>query len=169
MRIRYVLGAALLPAILSVTTVAAAEPPTDKRSVERGHYLVSIAGCNDCHTPRYMEVEGKVPEKDWLVGVPVGFQGPWGTTYPVNLRLYVQGMSEAQWIARVRQPMRPPMPWFALRDMSDADLRATYRYIRSLGAAGEPAPAYVPPGQVVNTPYIEFVPKNLPKQAHASH
>jgi mono/diheme cytochrome c family protein len=169
MKIRHVASALLLPAILSVTATAAADAQPDPRAVERGRYLVSIAGCNDCHTPRYMEVEGKIPEKDWLVGAPVGFQGPWGTTYPANLRLYVQGMTEAQWIARVRQPMRPPMPWFALREMSDADLRATYRYIRSLGAAGESAPAYVAPGQVVTTPYFEFVPKNLPQQARAAH
>jgi hypothetical protein len=59
------------------------------------------------------------------------------------------------------------MPWFAMRDMSDADVRAVYRYIRSLGPKGEPAPAFVPPGQKVATPYIEFVPKNLPVKAAA--
>ena len=51
--------------------------------------------------------------------------------------------------------------------MSDADLRAVYGYIRSLGAAGHPAPAYVPPGRKVATPYIEFVPKNLPARTAA--
>jgi hypothetical protein len=42
--------------------------------------------------------------------------------------------------------MRPPMPWFNLRAMHDADLVAIHRYLRSLGPRGEPAPAYVPPG-----------------------
>ncbi|KPK13796.1 MAG: cytochrome C, partial [Betaproteobacteria bacterium SG8_41] len=32
---------------------------------------------------------------------------------------------------------------------------------------GEPAPAPAAPGVKVSTPYIEFVPKNLPKQAQA--
>jgi hypothetical protein len=57
------------------------------------------------------------------------------------------------------------MPWFNLRAMHDADLVAIHRYLRSLGPRGEPAPAYVPPGGKVATPYIEFAPKNLPKMA----
>jgi hypothetical protein len=32
----------------------------------------------------------------------VGFQGPWGTTYSSNLRLYAEQLTEAQWLARVR-------------------------------------------------------------------
>ena len=76
-------------------------------------------------------------------------------------------MPEAAWIARARSQLLPPMPWFALRDMTDADVRAIYRYIRSLGAKGVPAPAYVAPDRKVATPYIEFVPKNLPQKSAA--
>jgi mono/diheme cytochrome c family protein len=50
--------------------------PADKASIERGRYLVSISGCNDCHTGGYAETGGKTPEADWLTGVPVGFSGP---------------------------------------------------------------------------------------------
>jgi hypothetical protein len=57
------------------------------------------------------------------------------------------------------------MPWFNLRDMTDNDLRSIYRYITRLGAAGSPAPLFAPPDQAVKTPYIDFVPKNLPQQA----
>ena len=134
----------------------------DARVIERGKYLSKVGGCNDCHTPGYMPAEGKVPEHLWLTGTALGFQGPWGTSYPINLRLYMDKMSEAQWLARARQPMRPPMPWFNLKEMSDRDLVALYRYVRSLGPAGEPAPKALEPGQPVATPYIEFVPKNLP-------
>ncbi|MBI5460918.1 MAG: c-type cytochrome [Gammaproteobacteria bacterium] len=147
------------------TTTPAAEPASNKQALERGRYLLIAGGCNDCHTPGYMQSEGKVPEPAWLTGNSVGFQGPWGTTYPTNLRLHVQKISEAEWLARARKPMRPPMPWFNLRAMTDADLRAMYRYIRELGPTGTPAPAAVAPGVAVTTPYIEFVPKNLPKQA----
>ena len=38
------------------------------------------------------------------------------------------------------------MPWFNLRDMSDDDLRAMYRFIRELGPKGERAPAAAAPG-----------------------
>lgn len=145
---------------ISVAPAIAADP-----GVERGRYLVSISGCNDCHTPMFMENDGATPEAQWLTGTSVGFNGPWGTTYPSNLRRLAQTMTEAQWLARARSPMRPPMPTPSLRAMTDEDLRAVYRYIRSLGAAGEPAPTYVPPGAKIATPYFDFVPKNLPKQA----
>jgi mono/diheme cytochrome c family protein len=155
----------LLPLVLFSLSAPAAEAPTDKKTLERGRYLIVAGGCNDCHTPGYPESDGKTPQAEWLTGSVVGFQGPWGTSYPVNLRLAVQNQSEAQWLARVRQSMRPPMPWFNLRAMTDADLVAMYRFIRGMGPAGEPAPAAAAPGVAVTTPYIEFVPKNLPKQA----
>lgn len=140
---------------------------TDKPGLERGRYLVAIGGCNDCHTPGYAESAGNVPEAERLTGSPVGFQGPWGTTYPTNLRLAMQDLTEAQWLARARTAMRPPMPWFNLRDMKDDDLRALYRYVQSLGPKGTPAPAFAAPGQRVDTPYVVMVPQNRPQQ-HAA-
>ncbi|HNA82956.1 MAG TPA: c-type cytochrome, partial [Thiobacillaceae bacterium] len=138
--------------ILFLATQVPALASDDTRAIERGKYLAKVSGCNDCHTPGYMPAEGKVPEKLWLTGSSLGFQGPWGTTYPANLRLYMDKLSEAQWLARARQPMRPPMPWFNLKEMSDKDLLALYRYVRSLGPAGEPAPLAAGPGQPVATP-----------------
>jgi mono/diheme cytochrome c family protein len=124
---------------------------------ERGRYIVMIGGCNDCHTPRYAMTGGKVDEKQWLVGDSLGWRGPWGTTYPVNLRQYMQGVSEKEWVAKAKRlETRPPMPWFALNAMTDNDLRAIHRYIRSLGPAGQPAPAYVPPAQEPKQPYVTF-------------
>ncbi|HCU53917.1 MAG TPA: cytochrome C [Gammaproteobacteria bacterium] len=163
----------IISLLCSLVSLSATAQATDSRSgnatLERGRALTVLGGCHDCHTPGYPEAAGKVPKAEWLTGNAVGFQGPWGTSYPVNLRLYVQGKTEKEWIARVRQPMRPPMPWFNLRDSSDADLIAMYRYMRSLGAAGQPAPPPAAPGVAVSTPYFEFVPKNLPKQARATH
>ena len=155
MKSRIVLGAIAWAWIMLVSTVASAAEPAQ---LARGKYLVTIGGCNDCHTPGYMEKGPAVPENQWLTGVPVGFQGPWGTTYPANLRLVVKDMTEAQWVQHARQERMPPMPWFNLARMTDADLKAVYAYIRSLGAPGERAPAYVAPGGKVNTPYFVFVP-----------
>ena len=120
---------------------------------------MQIAGCNDCHTAGYAERGGQVDEADWLTGVPVGFRGPWGVSYAANLRRTVQNLTEAQWMLFARAPRLPPMPWFALRDMSDADLRALYRYLRSLPERGEAMPAAVAPGAPVATPVIDFVPQ----------
>jgi mono/diheme cytochrome c family protein len=129
----------------------------DKASIERGRYLSRIAGCNDCHTPGYAQAGGKVDEKAWLTGDKVGWQGPWGTTYPSNLRLALAKMSEDEWVRVAKSAQyRPPMPWFALHDMAEADLRALHRYVRHLGPAGEPAPAYLPPGQAAKGPVIAF-------------
>lgn len=155
----------MLSAILGAAGTAVADQKPDAKTLERGRYVVATAGCNDCHTPGYPQSNGKIPQSDWLTGNPVGFQGPWGTTYPANLRLKMQSLSEEQWMAQARSERRPPMPWFMLRDMTDEDLKAIYHYIRSLGSKGEPAPVYAPPGQAVNTPYIEFFPKNLPQRA----
>jgi mono/diheme cytochrome c family protein len=153
----------LVAAGLGVGTAAAADRMAE--TIDRGRYLVTVSGCNDCHTPRYLEKDGKVPESQWLTGASVGFQGPWGTTYPTNLRLLVSTMTESQWLKRARTPMMPPMPWFNLQKMTDDDLRAVFRYVRSLGPKGEPAPVAAAPGASVKTPYYVFVPQNLPRQA----
>lgn len=151
------LGVVVL-AVLSAWGWVHATDVADER-IERGRYLVAVSGCNDCHTPGYPESGGTLPPSEWLVGSPVGFEGPWGTTYPANLRHLLASQSESQWLEHARKATRPPMPWFSLRNMTDEDLGAIYAFVRSLGDKGEPAPAYVPPGQAVLTPYYEFVPK----------
>ncbi len=144
------------------TTSKPATPASDAASIERGRYIARIGGCNDCHTPGYAQTGGKVDEKLWLTGDSLGWQGAWGTTYPANLRLALAKMTEQEWVRVAKSAQyRPPMPWFALHDMSEADLRAIYRYVRHLGPAGAPAPAYLPPGQAAKGPVIAF-----PGQAH---
>jgi len=138
----------------------AATPSTldDAQLLARGEYLVRIAGCNDCHTPGYAESGGAVPKSQWLVGSPLGWSGPWGTTYPANLRLKLQEMDEAAWLGySASLHTRPPMPDFAVRTMDESDRRALYRFVRSLGAAGQPAPAYLPPGAAPQAPYVQWV------------
>ena len=146
----------LMLAALAAALPALAQDKADPQ-VSRGRYLVSIAGCNDCHTPNYPASGGKVPEAQWLTGEALGWSGPWGTTYPTNLRLYMQDLTEEQWLKKAKTlQARPPMPWFNVRAMSTADLRAIYRYVRHLGPAGQPAPAYVPPGQEPKGPAVRF-------------
>ncbi|MGE3302802.1 MAG: c-type cytochrome [Hyphomonadaceae bacterium] len=132
--------------------VAAADP------VAAGRYLVQIGGCNDCHTAGFAESGGNVPESEWLKG-GVGFRGPWGVTYPTNLRLSVEQGSEDEWVAAMHQrKTMPPMPWPAINAMSEQDLRAIYAYVKTLEPKGETAPANLPPGQEPKTPYYYFVP-----------
>jgi mono/diheme cytochrome c family protein len=145
--------------------LAWAQPPAGDADIRHGRYLIQTSGCNDCHTAGYMQKDGHVPEAEWLTGDAMGWQGPWGTTYAANLRLLFQQLDEKAWLVRARQPMRPPMPSPSLRAMSDADLRAIYRYVKSLEVKGPAAPAYVPPGGKVATPYFDLTPKNLPAVA----
>ena len=158
------MAAAAFMLTLFTGTLPAAQAGDDPL-VARGKYLVMIAGCNDCHTPGYMATDGAVDESVWLTGDAVGWHGPWGTTYPPNLRLSVQNFSEEQWLVFARAPKRPPMPWFALRDMTDEDVVAIYRYIRHLGPAGKPAPAALPPGQEPPEPVFR-APMPPPGAAH---
>jgi mono/diheme cytochrome c family protein len=147
----------MLVAMVSMLAVQA--HAADAAQIARGRYVSLIGGCNDCHTAGFMEANMAVPEKDWLRGMPVGFQGPWGTTYPANLRLVMAGLTEAQWLEYAKLPRRPPMPYYALQQMSTDDLKALYAYVRSLGDPGQLVPSFVPPGGKVTTPYFVFVPR----------
>jgi hypothetical protein len=86
----------------------AAEPAA---VVERGQYLVTLAGCNDCHTPLVMGPNGPEPDmRRMFAGHPeemvlppppqlpadspwvftgtatlTAFSGPWGNSYARNL------------------------------------------------------------------------------------
>jgi mono/diheme cytochrome c family protein len=89
------------------TTRVAASPD---EKIARGRYLVTVAGCNDCHTPWKMGLEGpepdmsrmlsghpqdaslppapKLPEGPWAVavaGTNTAWSGPWGVSYTANL------------------------------------------------------------------------------------
>jgi mono/diheme cytochrome c family protein len=128
---------------------------TSSKDIERGRYLVMIAGCNDCHTPNFLTNGGKTPEKDRLVGAKLGWRGPWGTTYATNLRLYFSEVTEEQWLHIASEIQRkPPMPYYSLNAMRLADLKAIYRYIQFLGPAGNPAPPFVPSGKTPPKPYV---------------
>jgi mono/diheme cytochrome c family protein len=144
-------------------TAIAAEAPVKSSSkgatndIQRGRYVVTISGCHDCHTPGFLESGNKIPEKDWLTGGVMGWRGPWGTTYPTNLRLYFQEITEGQWVQVAKEMQRrPPMPYYSLNAMSEADVRAIYKYMRSLGPSGKPAPKFLPPDKVPPQPYVQF-------------
>ena len=155
-RLRLVIASSVI--LTSVAgQVGATEPAPNSNMADRGRYIAQVSGCNDCHTPGYLLNDGNVPVEQWLSGDSFGWRGPWGTTYPPNLRLFVSNMTEDEWVITAKSlRRRPPMPWFNLNAMSKPDLRALYQFMRSLGEPGQPAPVYLPPGEEPKTPYALF-------------
>jgi mono/diheme cytochrome c family protein len=178
MRLR--LHSAALPlALLAACTMAGgtaspasapeAMPPADGPAVaaasmeQAGEYLTIVGSCNDCHTQGWSESEGRVPLADRFAGFNVGFRGPWGTSYGKNLRTIVQRQSEDRWVETLKTADngdgKPPMPWWNTKRMSDRDLRAMYRYIKSLGPKPNGVPRALPPGKEPTGPYVWVTPQ----------
>ncbi len=139
-------------------------PVVSATSMEQaGEYLTIVGSCNDCHTQRWTELEGKVAPEDRLAGMKVGFRGPWGTSYGKNLRTIVQRQSEDRWVQTLKTSDggdgKPPMPWWNTKLMSDRDLRAMYRYIKSLGPNANGVPRSLPPGKEPTGPFIWVTPQ----------
>ena len=91
-------------------TPAQLQADLQTQRVERGKYIVSTAGCHDCHTPWKMGPKGPEPdmtlalsghpagmklppppklgEGPWVwtaAGTNTAFAGPWGVSYTANL------------------------------------------------------------------------------------
>ena len=130
--------------------------------VERGRYLVSIAGCHDCHSPKVDAMMTPDPAR-MLSGRPAttqppmqganeirasldftAFAGPWGNSYAANLTPDPETgigsrYDEAAFIKTIRtgkkpegEALAPPMPWPVYAKMTDDDLKAVFAYLRTL-------------------------------------
>jgi mono/diheme cytochrome c family protein len=151
-------------AALLVAAPFAAHAADSEVSVERGLYVSITHGCNDCHTANYNESNGQVDPALALKGTAIGWQGPWGTTYPMNLRITASTRSEDEFVTYMKNlKTRPPMPFYNVNAMQEAELRSLYLYIKSLGEPGDQAPEATPPGVEPKTPYYPLVPPTMPK------
>lgn len=111
-------------------------------AIERGKYLVTIGGCNDCHTPGYLL--GHPDTARYLGGSDVGFAIPGlGVFVAPNLTPDKEtglGTWSGQEIATaittgVRPDGRmlaPVMPWQALSHLTPTDAMAIAAYLQSL-------------------------------------
>jgi hypothetical protein len=108
-RAAFLAGSVLVLGILTIVTVRARREHAHAARVERGRYLVSIMGCNDCHTPYKLGANGPEPDMTrFLSGHPetmkmtrspelndtwawssaptnTAFAGGWGISYTANL------------------------------------------------------------------------------------
>ena len=105
----FVAFSAVMATVLVTRAKPAPSTPTTKERIARGQYLVTIGGCNDCHTPWVMGANGPAPDESrMLSGHPANvempkvamsdgpwlwrgavtntaFAGPWGVSYARNL------------------------------------------------------------------------------------
>ena len=152
----------LLASCLAMLVPAASFAADGEISIERGAYVAITHGCHDCHTEGYVEA-GIADPAHSLKGTAIGWRGPWGTTYPANLRLTADERTEDEFVKYMKEfKARPPMPYFNVNATVESDLRSLYRYIVSLGAPGAPVPEYVPPDETPKTPYYPLVPPVMP-------
>ncbi len=142
-----------------------------KSFVERGKYLVlHLAECIGCHTP--LTRGGAGPNMKLLLsGVPAkfagkkkgppqvaGFPGRGGARYyPKNLTPHsetgIGKWTESQFVRAFKTMTRPDgtrygksqMPWDEVKNMKEADIKAIYRYLRTIKAIDNKVPKNIPP------------------------
>jgi mono/diheme cytochrome c family protein len=138
--------------------------------LERGHYLVNYLGhCTGCHTP--LGKDGQSDKKLFLSGVPAKFAGAKagppqvaGFPGPRGARVYAKNLtpdpetgigkwSEEQFVRTFTTGVSPvgvkyvisPMEWDIYANMKEEDVRAIYRYLRTVKPIMNRVPANIPP------------------------
>ncbi len=105
---------------------------------KRGKYLVTIAGCTDCHTPQ--DAHGQ-PLADMDLGGGFILDGPWGRVASANITPDQSGISyydQALFTQAIRtgfvaaRKLNQIMTWHAYRGMTDEDIVAMFAYLKTL-------------------------------------
>lgn len=115
-------------------------PPPRAATAEYGRYLSTVALCADCHTPRGGLQQA--PDRHRLyagdASPPKGFPANPSNLTP-DEQTGIGRWSEADFLRTLRTGVNPRgdslhafMPWREYRRMTDDDLRAIYRYLRTL-------------------------------------
>lgn len=162
-----------LAAVIALTALASALEPVlaQDAQVKRGQYLVTLGGCNDCHTPGYFF--GKPDMARFLGGSEVGFEIPGlGVFHGPNLTpdretgLGTWSLDQiAAAITKGQRPdgreLAPIMPWHAFAKLTAQDVRAIALYLKSLPPVKNKVPGPFGP----NEQPTSFVMKIVPPQA----
>lgn len=171
-------SAVLCVALLVVITGAASAIPSrtvlaQDAQFKRGKYLVTLGGCNDCHTPGYFF--GKPDMARFLGGSEVGFDIPGlGVFHGPNLTPD-QDTGLGKWsteeivtaITKGQRPdgrvLAPIMPWHAFASLTREDVRAIAAFLKSLPPVKNKVPG---PFGASETP-TSFVMKIVPPETAA--
>jgi mono/diheme cytochrome c family protein len=146
--------------------------PENLRVVERGEYLVELLGCGVCHTNGALVGE---PDLDRLLagsrtGIayanPLENENP-GVVYPPNITPDPE-TGIGNWIDReIANAVRAgigrhvgqriaTMPWQGYSKISDDDVDAIVRYLRSIKPVRHRVPDRIEPGDLANNPFVYF-------------
>jgi mono/diheme cytochrome c family protein len=164
--LRGVICFALAAAALVAFSLTRAD--ADPAQVERGKYLVTLGGCNDCHTPGYFL--GKPDEARYLGGSDVGFEIPGlgvfvGRNITPDKKTGIGDWTEKQIVTALQTGVRPDgrvlapiMPWHAFAHLTAADANAIAAYLKSLKPVDHAVPGPFGPGQKVPTFMFRILP-----------
>src|ERR1700761_7626615 len=135
------LGLTLVAALASVASLPSPAVADDSQ-IARGCFLVTIAGCSDCHTPGALL--GSPDMKRYLGGSDVGFAIPGagvfvGENLTPDRETGLGSWTDAQIISAIRtgktpdgRELSPVMPYPALSKLTDADAQAIVAFLKSL-------------------------------------
>jgi mono/diheme cytochrome c family protein len=123
---------------------ATADAEGPQGDLERGRYLVQVAGCSGCHGAPNLASGGPPP----LAGGREFNLGPLGTVYALNLTtLQDWGFEEFDMALRQgidpysKRTLLPAMPYMVYHRMSDADVASIGAYLKSLTPVQNDIPA----------------------------
>lgn len=168
MQYKTLMKSAGIAALLLSTIYTAAPVFADENAVARGKYLVSIAGCGDCHTPGYFL--GKPDMGRMLGGSEVGFEMPGlGVFYGPNLtpddETGLGTWSEEEIVTAFRTGVRPDgrelapiMPWRNFANLTDEDAHAIAAYLKSLPPVDNKVPGPFGPDEKPTSFVMKIVP-----------
>jgi mono/diheme cytochrome c family protein len=156
------------PALAAVAIFSAAAVSAEESQIERGKYLVTIASCNDCHTPGYFL--GKPEFSRTLAGSEVGFTIPGlgafvGRNLTPDKETGLGNWTDDQIISAITAGIRPDgrrlapiMPWQGLSHLSSDDAHAIVAYLRSLPPVNNAVPGPFGPKEIPTTLVFTIVP-----------
>ena len=151
-----------------VLAIACSGKAAADAQTERGKYLVSLGGCNDCHTPGYFL--GKPDFEHRLSGSEVGFELPGlGVFHGPNLtpdkETGIGNWTAQEIVAAIRTGARPDgrelapiMPWRGLSVLTDADALAIAAYLKSLPPVKNKVPGPFGPTETPTSFVMKIVP-----------
>jgi mono/diheme cytochrome c family protein len=140
----------------------------DPEMIARGKYLVTLAGCHDCHTPGYFL--GKPDMARYLGGSDVGFELPGlGVFHGPNLTPDKETGLGAWTDEQVRTALQtgvrpdgrtlaPIMPWHAFASLTRQDAEAIVAFLRSLPAVQHQVPGPFGPAETPTSFVMKIVP-----------